>query len=98
MHPAPAARAHPQPMAPPPLVSGRADDPTLVGHLMAAAATVLDRCEAARRRKLPFFGSSRKAYAADQRAAAERAAVQRAALAAARVGLPQVCARARAST
>lgn len=66
------------------------DDPTLIGHLMAAAATVLDRVEAARRRKLPFFGNNAKLREAERRATLERVAAQRAALSAARVGLPQV--------
>jgi hypothetical protein len=57
---------------------------------MAAAATVLDRCEAARRRKLPFFGSNAKLREIDRRQTLERVAAQRAALSAARVGLPQV--------
>jgi hypothetical protein len=57
---------------------------------MAAAATVLDRCEAARRRKLPFFGSNAKLREADRRQTLERVAAQRAALSAARIGLPQV--------
>lgn len=66
------------------------DDPTLIGHLMACAATTLDRCEAARRRKLPFFGSSAKMRELDRRQMLERVAAQRVALSAARVGLPQV--------
>jgi hypothetical protein len=57
---------------------------------MAAAATVLDRCEAARRRKLPFFGSNAKMRELDRRQTLERVAAQRAALSAARIGLPQV--------
>ncbi|KAI8463169.1 MAG: hypothetical protein J3K34DRAFT_496513, partial [Monoraphidium minutum] len=66
------------------------DDPTLIGHLMAVAATTLDRCDAARRRKLPFFGSNAKARELDQRQTLQRVATQRAALSAARIGLPQV--------
>lgn len=82
--------------APPPVLprhrspSALADDPTLIGHLMAAAATTLDRCEAARRKKLPFFGNNAKLREIDRRQTLERVAAQRVALSAARVGLPQV--------
>lgn len=43
-------------------LSSDPDDLTLVSHLMAAVATTLDRCDAARRRKLPFGigGGSKK--------------------------------------
>jgi hypothetical protein len=57
---------------------------------MAAAATTLDRAEAARRKKLPFFGSSKKGREMDRRQTLERVSAQRAALAAARVALPRV--------
>ncbi|GBF93132.1 hypothetical protein Rsub_05861 [Raphidocelis subcapitata] len=66
------------------------DDPTLIAHLMAATATTLDRCDAARRKKLPFFGSNAKLREVDRRQTLERVAAQRVALSAARVGLPQV--------
>lgn len=43
------------------------DDLTLVSHLMAAVATTLDRCEAARRRKLPFgIGQGSKRVSTDR--------------------------------
>jgi len=57
---------------------------------MAAAATTLDRCDAARRKKLPFFGNNAKLREVDRRQTLERVAAQRAALSAARIGLPQV--------
>jgi hypothetical protein len=69
-------------------LTGDPDDLTLVSHLMAAVATCLDRCEAARRRKLPFFGSNKKSRELDRRQTLERVAAQRAALSAARTGLP----------
>lgn len=65
------------------------DDLTLVSHLMAAVATTLDRCEAARRRRLPFgIGGNKKSKEADRRQTLERVAAQRAALSASRIGLP----------
>eukprot|EP00879_Flechtneria_rotunda_P022502 GHRR01023753.1.p1 GENE.GHRR01023753.1~~GHRR01023753.1.p1 ORF type:complete len:1357 (+),score=559.90 GHRR01023753.1:692-4762(+) len=64
------------------------DDLTLVSALMAAVATTLDRCEVAKRRKLPFIGTNKKTRELDRRQALERVAAQRVALAAARVGLP----------
>jgi hypothetical protein len=65
------------------------DDLTLVSHLMAAVATTLDRCEAARRRKVPFgIGGNKKTRDADRRQTLERVAAQRAALSASRIGLP----------
>eukprot|EP00882_Tetradesmus_deserticola_P018649 GHRQ01020029.1.p1 GENE.GHRQ01020029.1~~GHRQ01020029.1.p1 ORF type:complete len:407 (+),score=161.44 GHRQ01020029.1:535-1755(+) len=70
-------------------LSSDPDDLTLVSHLMAAVATTLDRCEAARRRKVPFgIGGNKKTWDADRRQALERVAAQRAALSASRVGLP----------
>lgn len=65
------------------------DDATMISHLMAAAATMLDRAEAARRRKLPFFGTKQKSRDLDRKMTLERVAAQRTALSAARVGLPR---------
>jgi hypothetical protein len=67
-------------------------DITLVSHLMAAAATTLDRADAARRRgpSAPrglLGGASRDA--AERLAALERTAAARTALCASRVGLPR---------
>uniref|UniRef100_A0A383W189 SH3 domain-containing protein n=1 Tax=Tetradesmus obliquus TaxID=3088 RepID=A0A383W189_TETOB len=70
-------------------LSSDPDDLTLVSHLMAAVATTLDRCEAARRRKVPFgIGGNKKTRDADRRQTLERVAAQRAALSASRIGLP----------
>eukprot|EP00878_Enallax_costatus_P001838 GHUV01001996.1.p1 GENE.GHUV01001996.1~~GHUV01001996.1.p1 ORF type:complete len:1153 (+),score=396.09 GHUV01001996.1:337-3795(+) len=71
-------------------LSSDPDDLTLVSHLMAAVATTLDRCDAARRRKLPFGigGGSKKVREQDRRQTLERVAAQRAALSASRIGLP----------
>ncbi|WIA41108.1 hypothetical protein OEZ86_004737 [Tetradesmus obliquus] len=72
-------------------LSSDPDDLTLVSHLMAAVATTLDRCESARRRKVPFgIGGNKKSRDADRRQTLERVAAQRAALSASRIGLPGV--------
>lgn len=43
-----------------PLAMHCSDDPTMISHLLAACATTLDRVDASRRKKLPFFGSNKK--------------------------------------
>lgn len=67
----------------------RPGDPTMLTALMASTATLLDKVENARRRKLPFFGTKKKSRDLDRKMTLERVAVQRAALSAARVGLPR---------